>query len=38
MIRKVKAGIYTEKITNEPFDDIIGHSENERVFCSKRNL
>ena len=37
MIRKVKAGIHTEKITNEPFDDIIGHSENERVYFTIEN-
>lgn len=29
--------VHTEKITTEPFDDIIGHSECERVFFTIEN-
>ncbi len=38
MIRKVQSNkIHTEKITNEPFDDIIGHSNGERKYFTVEN-
>ena len=39
MERKVRPNIavQTEKITNEPFDDIIGHSDSERKYFTIEN-
>lgn len=39
MPREVKPniGVHLEKITNEPFDDIIGHSEVERKYFTIEN-
>ncbi len=37
MNRKVLSNIHTEKITNEPFDDIIGHSDTERKYFTVAN-
>ena len=39
MTRKINPNIkvHTEKITNEPFDDIIGHSDFERKYFTIEN-
>ena len=37
MERKVKKGIKTEIITNELFDDVIGHSNSERKYFTIKN-
>ena len=36
-LRKGLSYIHLEKITNEPFDDIIGHSETERFYFTIEN-
>ena len=40
MIKKVEQNlnnVHIEKVTNEPFDDIIGHSNNERKYFTIEN-